>query len=133
MEIDEIKEKVEEEIKIDRNDLLEENVQQISLHHRYLSLLEEQKRKLRKLEAVKDKWYAKLYDDYRWNSEKRRKTKAELESAVKKHPKYAKINKMMETQRNLVEYLEGVVDLLKNRYFILKNLVEMDKMENMGA
>jgi len=131
MNIDEIKERIQEDLRIDTSDLSEEVRNQPAVHHRYISLLQTEQHKLAKIKRAMNTLHSLLFESFRWNGNIRRRTTAELESAITSNTKFQEIAEKFDAQTNYVTYLEHVLDLFKSRGFALKNLVDLEKMENM--
>ena len=65
-DLEKLKEKVSEDLKIDRTDLKTELETNGNKYHRYLELLMDERRSMRKLKGMRNKLYRKLYHKFKF-------------------------------------------------------------------
>lgn len=128
----ELQEQVEQDLtKIDKTNLAGESNRNIHLYHTYLSRLTEEKFGLNDLKINREKIEGELFDFYRNHSDISSKLKYEnaIAKYVYAHPCYIAINKLVKVQEALVSYLDGVITMVRDRGFAIKNVIEAVKIE----
>ncbi len=131
-----LQKKVKQDLKIDSTDLLRETVEHLGTHAYYLTIYDQERRKLWQLRQIADKKWSELFFAYRLgnknvNSEGVLLTHTkEIELAVKKDTVWINMKGYVDWQESIVHYLEHVMRLFSDRKWLLKDakdLVNMDR------
>lgn len=122
LNIEELHKKINLELSLKNKSVPEVAKENAALQHYYLGLLFKEKRKLKKLELLYKEAKAIAYKRHKFESDinlsQREANKlAEIDSDVKQ------LAKLLEDQTEIVEYLEGVVQIFNNRGFTLNSLI----------
>lgn len=138
LNIEELREKVEEEIKFNDYNIVEENQINQAKQHHYLTLLDTEVEKLNDLDKKKDQLYRWLYEFYRWGTSEKIYPKRQFDKHLKSEEikiyihgdsKWIKFMKIYEKQEAVVKYLERVVKMFENRSYAITNGVKLLKHE----
>ena len=110
----------------------EDNLQKISLgvpvlYHKYLDIFTEEFKVFQDMTTNLKEAYGKLYDKYRFNSDKQLDGKAEIECYIFSDPIYIKKQYDYNVQQKVVKYLEGVLDTISKISFNVNNYVNYRK------
>ena len=130
--LDKLKEQVKKDLYISNShtEIFNEILNHSNKYHRYLSLLISEKNTLKKINILNSILYGKLYERYRFDNKIKLKYGNEVKTFIMRDPEYVKLRRKFEQQELLVEYISGVLEIFKNRGFIMRNLVDMLKMES---
>jgi len=131
-DLDKLREKISEDLKIDRENLKKELETNGNKYHRYLELLMEEKKALRRLKGMRYKLYRKLYHHFKFENEHRLKTKDEVEVYIKGDDNMVRIHGMINKTKDKIEYLDQVLNLFRMRSFSIKNMIDLIKLEAGG-
>ena len=133
----------QEDVKIDVSELERENLKVPLLHGKYLKFYSNERLKLKALKQKKAQLTNTLFDYYRGdlnnpedlkliNREKYNFTKDSkgIERCVEGDSEMININIKFAYQSELVDVLEEIVKSLNNRGFVIKNAIEVYKINN---
>lgn len=116
---------------IQKTNMVGESNRNIHLYHKYLSRLTEEKITLNDYKSNRDKIEGELFDYYRNHSDISSSLRSE--SAISKyvyaHPCFNAINRLVKTHETLVQFLEYVITMIRDRGFMIKNVIESVKIE----
>lgn len=116
---------------VDATNMGTESIRNIDLLHKFMSILSQEKIILENYKSQKEKIEGELFDFYRNHSDISSKLKSE--SAISKyvyaHSTFQEINKLVKTQLAIVEYLESLIIVIRDRGFAIKNYIEVKKIE----
>jgi hypothetical protein len=101
-------------------------------HSNYLRILLEEKKELDKIETTLNRVYATKYEYYKFNHTYRYDTKSEIETQINADVTYVNVKEKYQEQQIIVEYLDGVLGIIRNLSFQHKNYIEMQKFLNGG-
>lgn len=125
----EIKEEIETIFVVDQNALADETVRHISKLHFYNSRLSEEKVMLFKIKRKMDEIHGELYEKYRFNNSFKVTTKGEVDEWINRDVRWQKINTRYENQKILVDHYSRVVDAIREKGYMIKNLIDLKKIE----
>lgn len=115
---------------IDKSELALETNRNISLLHKYLTRYAEEKMQLLNYEKKMDSIKAELFHFFRFDWDRSTKlTESAIAKYVEGHECYIELNSLIQLQKILNNYIEGVIDTLRNRNFAIKNIIDVKKME----
>lgn len=122
----EFKKKVLEELDVTNIDL--DNRKNLSIRHRYVSLLITLKRKLIDAKEEYDDIYRELYHYYKFEYD-HALSKGEIEMYIRTNVKFKKVNKVIENKKLEINLLEEIISEFKSRDFTIKNAIDILNME----
>lgn len=116
---------------LQKNMLAEETKKNIDLYHKYNGFLAHEKLKMIEYRSQLNKVEGELTDYYRNHSDISSKLRSEqaIEKYVNAHDCYRSVKELYDTQLVLVQFLENVVGMIRDRAFAIKNLIEVIKIE----
>ena len=122
IDIESLHKEINKELSLKNKSIAEVAKQNAEIQHYYLGLLFKEKRKLKKLELLYKELKTNAYKKNRFESDialsqREANRLSEFDKDVKK------IKHLLEDQKEIVEYLEGVVQIFNNRGFTLNNLL----------
>ena len=126
---DAIKKEIDEMFIVNQFELAEETVKHISKMHFYNSKLSEEKVMLMKIKRKMDEVHGELYEKYRFNSNFKLTTKGEVEEWINRDIKWQNINTRYETQKIMVDHYDRVVASIREKGYMIKNLIDLKKIE----
>jgi hypothetical protein len=124
-----IKKEIEEVFKVDQFALAEEAIKHISKMHFYNSRLSEEKVMLMKIKRKLDEVHGELYEKYRFNNSFKISTKGEVDEWINRDIRWQKINTRYENQKIMVDYYTRVVESIRDKSYMIKNLIDLKKIE----
>jgi hypothetical protein len=124
-----IKKEIDEMFVVNQFELAEETVKHISKMHFYNSKLSEEKVMLMKIKRKMDEVHGELYEKYRFNNSFKVTTKGEVEEWINRDIKWQNINTRYETQKIMVDHYSRVVDSIREKGYMIKNLIDLKKIE----
>ena len=132
MTLDELEKKLQEDLKID-----EDNISQVALHlgntyHRYLRMLTNEKFEQNKLEQERIDLYKHLYHDLQkkgFDGYSVGKQKAEIEVYIGMNEKYREISKKMAKNEIFIKHIEMALENINKVSFNIKNYIECEKLK----
>ena len=139
MNIDELREMVSVDIKINENDLNTESLNIPQLHNKYLILYENSKLELEKYEfqektLKRDKWLyytGKMGDDdlerNEWQPFEHNILKTDIPMFLDADDDIQKIRAKISLQKSVVSYLEQVLKIITGRQWNIKSAIEWIK------
>jgi hypothetical protein len=86
-----LKDFIEKEMKIDKNNILEKTIQISNLYPNLLKIYSKERRNLKNLDLLKDKLYGELYHHYKFKFDFSLDSKSEIDTYVKSDDKYYQI------------------------------------------
>lgn len=115
---------------VDKTELASESNNNIRLLHIYITKKAEQKLRLIKFEEKLKLISNSLYDYYKFEWDKSTKmTEGGIKNYVESHACHQQMNILVGNQQTLIDYLSDVLKLLDNRHYIIKNIIDLRKME----
>jgi hypothetical protein len=124
-----IKKEIDEMFIVNQFELAAETVKHISKMHFYNSKLSEEKVMLMKIKRKMDEVHGELYEKYRFNSNFKLTTKGEVEEWINRDIKWQNINTRYETQKIMVDHYDRVVGSIREKGYMIKNLIDLKKIE----
>jgi hypothetical protein len=122
-----IKSEVSVMFDVNQNELSDEVVKQVSKMHYYSSILSEERQTLYKIKRKAEEVHGEVYDKYRYEDTKR--TKSEIDEWINRDVDWQYISTKYENQKIIVEYYARVVDNIRDKGFMIKNLIELKKID----
>jgi len=122
LDIKELHLKIAKELSLKNKSVPEVAKENAALQHYYLGLLFKEKKKLKKLELLYKESKTLAYKKHRFSgdinlSQREANKLSEIDENVKN------LNELLEEQIEIVEYLEGVIQIFNNRSFTLNSLI----------
>jgi hypothetical protein len=115
---------------IDKTELAVEVNRNISLLHRYITKYSEEKFQLSDYENKMESLEGELFDYYRFHWDKSTKlTESAISKYVYSHIAHINLQNLVKLQKIIIDYLENVIETLRNRNFAIKNIIDVKKME----
>jgi hypothetical protein len=115
---------------IDQTNLISEQNKNISMLHKYMTILAEEKYTYQKIKNVAAVIDGELNDYYRHHWDKSTKlTEVAITKYVQSHKCYIAINNYLKLSENINNHLENVVSIFKDRNYAIKNIIEVRKIE----
>jgi hypothetical protein len=103
---------------------------------KYLEYFYAMRREYQKLESEREDMHAKLFKKYRYgiytigNRESiKASTNAEAEALMKNEETYVKLKRVCEQTKLKAEYLKDIVENFRSRNFMIKNIVELRRVD----
>lgn len=139
MNIEQIKEMVKADLKIDGTELGDESIRIPQLHGKYLNIYHDECLVLRKLDADynslrKKKWEyynGKLsqqeLDQFGWEPFGHRILRQDIDIYMDADDDLVKIRSKIELQKAKVEYLDSTIKGINNRQWMIRNAIEWRK------
>jgi len=125
----EIKAEIETFFVVNEFELAAEAIKHISKMHLYNSRLSEEKLMLVKIKRKMEEIHGELYEKYRFNNSFKVTTKGEVDEWINRDIRWQKINTRYETQKIMVDHYARVVDSIRDKGFMIKNLIDLKKIE----
>jgi DNA-binding FadR family transcriptional regulator len=125
----EIKKEIESMFTINQFELADESVKHISKMHFYNSRLSEEKLMLIKIKRKMEEIHGELFEKYRFNNSFKITTKGEVEEWINRDIKWQNINTRYENQKVMVDHYQRVVEAIKDKGYMIKNLIDLKKIE----
>lgn len=126
---DAIKNEIETLFVVNQHELADEAIRHISKLHFYNSRLSEEKVMLFKIKRKMDEIHGELYEKYRFNNSFKLSTKGEVDEWINRDVRWQKIATRYETQKILVDHYSRVVDAIREKGYMIKNLIDLKKIE----
>ncbi len=123
--------KVAEELKI--TDLSEENIVNASKGHYYLRLLLVHLKIKTKYEGDLTVKFSELYEFYKYENQKAYSDSDIKNIYIPAHKDYREIKLKLNKIEIAIRYLEDIVKAFNNRSFVIKNQIELKKLDNLGV
>jgi hypothetical protein len=130
--IEKLKKQVEDDLALDRTNVLEEAQNNCVKYHRYLTLLYTEKANLSKLEDLRIKLNGKLYHYYKFEYDHKLASGTEISIYINKNDKMIIINNNITIMKEKIKYIEGIIECFKQRSFMIRNLIDVIKLEKEG-
>lgn len=127
-----LQQETEKKISFDSTNITSKISEVPKLHSTYLRILLEEKKELDKLENTLNRVYATKYEYYKFNHTYRYDTKTEIESQINADNVYIANKERYTTQQKVVDYLDGVLGIIRSLSFQHKNYIEIQKFLNGG-
>jgi len=123
-------EQIKEDLKIDEFNLIVECRNAINITQKYLEYYYQQKRKLNKLKTYLSKVEGEKFNYFKNEFEINITSSQDIQKFINKDGKYLNAKDAVDEQSALVEFLEGVVKQFNGRQWMIKNIIEVKKIEN---
>jgi hypothetical protein len=139
MNLKDIKDIVNKDMKIDETDLDSESLKTPQLHNKYLIIYMDEKILLEKLQSdfnilKKKKWLyytGKLsqeeLDDLGWEPFQLNILKTDIDKFIESDDEYIKLNHKVIFQKEKVKYLENVLKIINNRQWYIRSAIDWIK------
>jgi hypothetical protein len=139
MNIESLRQMVEEDVKIDETNLNEESLKTPQLHNKYLIMYENAKLQLEKLEfeekvIKRDKWLyytGKMGDDdlqkNNWEPFEHNILKTDIPMFLDSDRDLQRIRAKISLQKSITSYLEEVIKIITGRQWNIKSAIEWIK------
>lgn len=124
---EEFQQKVTDDLKLE--EIPQENLKNTAKQHFYLQLLMNKKSQYYRLEAIRNKTYKDKYHYFKFEYQYELKAH-EVDLYINADEEYRKIKKLIKDVELEMEYLEQIVKLFQNRAFLIKNAIDLQKMES---
>lgn len=125
----EIKKEIAEMFVVNEHELGAEAIRHISKMHHYNSRLSEEKIMLFKIKRKLDEVHGELFEKYRFNNHFKVTTKGEVEEWINRDTRWQKINTRYEYQKIIVDGYARVVESIREKGYMIKNLIDLKKIE----
>lgn len=142
MNFDELKQQVQEDLKIDSTELAIESVNTPQMHNKYLLFLKKHKealaedeRTLRVMKKYKWLYYTgKLskeeLDQFKWEPFDLNILKTDVDKFIDADDDVIKLERQITEKKELVSYLDGVVKIVANRQWNIRSAIEWIKFSH---
>ena len=142
MNFDELKQQVQEDLKIDSTELAIESVNTPQIHNKYLLFLKKHKEALAEDERTfrvmkKYKWLyytGKLskeeLDQFKWEPFDLNILKTDVDKFIDADDDVIKLERQITEKKELVNYLDGVVKIVANRQWNIRSAIEWIKFSH---
>ena len=142
MNFDELKQQVQEDLKIDSTELAIESVNTPQIHNKYLLFLKKHKealaedeRTLRVMKKYKWLYYTgKLskeeLDQFKWEPFELNILKTDVDKFIDADDDVIKLERQITEKKELVNYLDGVVKIVANRQWNIRSAIEWIKFSH---
>ena len=142
MNFDELKQQVQEDLKIDSTELAIESVNTPQIHNKYLLFLKkykealaEDERTLRVMKKYKWLYYTgKLskeeLDQFKWEPFDLNILKTDVDKFIDADDDVIKLERQITEKKELVSYLDGVVKIVSNRQWNIRSAIEWIKFSH---
>lgn len=142
MNFDELKQQVQEDLKIDSTELAIESVNTPQIHNKYLLFLKKHKEALAEDERTfrvmkKYKWLyytGKLskeeLDQFKWEPFDLNILKTDVDKFIDADDDVIKLERQITEKKELVSYLDGVVKIVANRQWNIRSAIEWIKFSH---
>jgi hypothetical protein len=97
--------------------------------HFYNSRLSEEKMMLAKIKRKMDEIHGEVFEKYRFNNSFKVTTKGEVEEWINRDIRWQKISTRYENQKIMVDHYARVVESLREKGYMVKNLIDLKKIE----
>lgn len=124
-----IKSQIDEDLKLDRINLLEKQLMLPAIKHKWVSRLIENKRLKNHLETKKKEIKIELLKKVDDQSLPTNLPKAAIEKKLENSDTILKINEQIKETEIIIEYLEKVENICRSLTYDIKNAVELEKLE----
>lgn len=134
--LDELRDQVREDLKVDRTNLAKSASDNPDLHAKYLNLLLSYKNKYSQAERDLRRIYKERYEyytgratsqEYKDEPMHHKIMKQEVQIYLDADEKVQEARKLRDRCKHIVDYLEGVTQAIKGRGFDVKNSIEYNK------
>lgn len=119
-------EAAEDALRLDDMNLQEKSLVSSSLHHGFVNSLFAEKRNLSKLKKLKEQ----KEDEYIAKYGKPEVPRYRIADEMKTSADIVKIDKAIEIQQEIIQYLVEICSIMKSYGYSIKNAVEMSKLSN---
>lgn len=127
----ELKDKIREDLEIDEFNLEEQCRKSMVTTQKYLELYYSRKRILSTLNMQLETLHADLYKKFKFGGMSIRATTAsDANILVRNREEYITLKKKCERMEELVDFLEDTIKQFKDRNWMIKNILEIRKMDN---
>jgi len=122
-----LQEKVNDDVNIDKNNVLNKSLIVPKLYSYYSQIFSEQLKIFRNMSLEKEKVYGQLYHYYKHEYQFKLDKRTDIEPYIFKDDKWCSLMKNFNDQEVIVKYLEKVLDAVKSMGFSIKNYVDYRK------
>lgn len=121
-------EELKDDMKISKANILEKSMMVGSLRTKWLNYYFKEKDNLRRIKAAKEKIIRSKVDSKISDSLLRMKNEDKI---ARDDPNVAKLNRMYDTVRDNIEFLEKAMNILNDFGFTVKNAIDVIKLERL--
>ena len=121
-------EELRDDMRISKGNILEKSMMVGSLRTKWLNYYFKEKDNLRRIKAAKDKIIRSKVDSNVSDSLLRMKSEDQVS---RNDPNVQKLNRMTETVRDNIEFLEKAMNILNDFGFTVKNAIDVIKLERL--
>lgn len=127
--LEEFKEELQEDTKIDQINLLEKQMMLPAIKHKWVARLMDQKRKLNSLNRKKKSLRAGVVETLERKGLPPGLPKSALDKKIDGSEEMLKIEEEIEDTEVLIEYFEKIENIFRSMTYDMKNIVEINKLE----
>lgn len=127
--IDALKDKVKEDLTIDKTNLDKESGNIPYIYHNYLQKFSRISYEVKKKQRELDEIWGKKYHYFLTEHDLELK-KYEIESFIKSDPEYINIKEKLDDYILIADYLEQVLKQINQKSFNIKNMIEWNKFQH---
>jgi CHAD domain-containing protein len=128
---EQLKEIAKDVAPVNEFDIIAECQNSPNVTQKYLEWVFQQKRRLKKLKRMLNQLEGQLYQYYKCDFEITLSNSSDIMRFVWKDKKYITMKEAYDDQESLVEFLEETVKNLKNKSFMLRNIIDCKKLESL--
>jgi len=130
MTVEELFEKVKDDLNIDKKDLSLVSLNIPNLFSKYSALLFVFQKHLAECKADLDKMYATLYVYYKKDHPIIFKNKQEIDAMIYGDERYIEIKRKYDELSNIVQFLENTIKQIHQLPFTIRNVIEWEKFKH---
>jgi hypothetical protein len=127
--LEEFKEELQEDTKIDQINLLEKQMMLPAIKHKWVARLMDQKRKLNSLNRKKKSLRAGVLETLEKKGLPTGIPKSALDKKIDGSEEMLKIEEEIQDTEVLIEYFEKIETIFRSMTYDMKNIVEINKLE----
>jgi hypothetical protein len=110
---------------VNRENIQEETMANIGKYQRWIDRLYQEKKVFNTIKQKKNQMEGELYHYYKFNCDFNIKTEAAISKYISANKCYIALSELMDNQKSLIEFVEGLVQNLHNRNFAIKNVITL--------
>lgn len=122
------KDLVDKELKVDENNITSKSIQLSNVYTQFLKIYSKELKDLKAKQVERDKIYGELYHHYKFEYDHALETKAEIDTYVRKDPKFYQIALEYSQIEVQVKFLEDTLAHINNIGFRIKNYIDLQKL-----
>lgn len=126
---EQLKKHIEESLTLDKENVMNKTLELSMLHDNVLRLYLKESRNLKILKTERDYLYGKKYHHYKFQFEYELGPKNEIETYIFADDEYHQKRLIVQEQEVVVDYLQGVMDNIKQTSFQIKAYVDLLRIQ----